>query len=92
MIKPVEYKRCNTLMLIFFSSIHPVSRLRVQWDSFMLVVLATVCMIMPFVICFDVEIPLFSTLSAHPHPCSVSVIDSRAPGRAAPAFCTAMGG
>ena len=74
MVKPEEYKRFNTLMLIFCSSIHPVSRLRVQWDSFMLVVLATVCMITPFVICFDVEIPLFSTLSAP--PCLYSLEDS----------------
>jgi hypothetical protein len=64
MIRPVEFKHFNVLMLIFESSIHPVSRLRVQWDSFILCVLGTVCLIMPFVICFDVEVPHMSTLGA----------------------------
>jgi hypothetical protein len=66
MIQPVECHGWDIPHLIFTSSIHPACRVRVQWDSFILLLLGTVCLLTPFVICFDIEMSQFSALSASP--------------------------
>jgi hypothetical protein len=52
-ITPPKHQRMELLCLILFSILHPSSRVRVQWDSYILLVLSTVLCITPFVICFD---------------------------------------
>jgi hypothetical protein len=52
-ITPPKHQRMELLRLILFSILHPSSRVRVQWDSYILLVLSTVLCITPFVICFD---------------------------------------
>jgi hypothetical protein len=54
MVRPEE-TRFNLLRLLLISILHPTCRFRVQWDSYVLLLLCSVCLITPFVICFDIE-------------------------------------
>lgn len=65
MIKPVERGILDIPTLLIFSTIHPACRLRVQWDSLVLVILGTVCLLTPFVICFDIEYEQVSFVGVH---------------------------
>lgn len=72
MIKPVEHGMFDILHLLLVTTVHPACRLRVQWDSFVLVVLGSVCLFTPFVICFDIDYRQLSFIGAflfiqHPH-------------------------
>lgn len=55
MIKPTDHGHFDIPYLLFVGTVHPACRLRVQWDSMILLILGSVCLLTPFVICFDIE-------------------------------------
>eukprot|EP00892_Ulva_mutabilis_P001042 jgi/Ulvmu1/10939/UM007_0118.1 len=42
--------------LLLAAPMHPQSRLRVRWDTYILIILFTVCIFTPYMICFDVQV------------------------------------
>lgn len=50
--------------MIFFGILHPSSAVRVQWDLYILLLLGTVCILTPFMICFDLVVERVSFLGA----------------------------
>lgn len=63
-IKPIERGAFDVLILLLCGLVHPTSALRLRWDTFMMVILLSVCLVSPFVICFDVSYSHLSVLGA----------------------------
>lgn len=61
-VKPVERGAADMWYLILFALIHPRSSFRLRWDMFIMMLLLTVCVVTPFVICFEVDYPPLSVL------------------------------
>lgn len=65
-VKPVERGAADMWNLFLFGLIHPRSTFRLRWDMFIMALLLTVCVVTPFVICFDVVYAPLSILGALP--------------------------
>lgn len=64
-ISKIRYNAAWDLpILLLVAPMHPQSRLRVRWDTFILLVLFTVCIITPYMICFDVQVGRMTTFGA----------------------------
>jgi hypothetical protein len=68
--------------LVVFGVLHPTSKVRVQWDLYVLLLLSTVCILTPYMICFDLEVDRVSAIgtpslpicsSDGPHTCGGNV-------------------
>ena len=58
--------------LVFCGILHPSSTVRVQWDLYILLLLSTVCILTPYMICFDVVVDRVSFLGV----CSSHTLNS----------------
>ena len=57
-VQIVSIKYCGLFdipYLMLIAPMHPQSRVRVRWDTYILLILCTVCIITPYLICFDVQ-------------------------------------
>lgn len=66
MVQPVERGDIELLFMVAFGILHPTSAVRVQWDLYILLLLITVCIFTPYMICFDVIVERRSALGANP--------------------------
>jgi hypothetical protein len=48
--------------LIFIAIMHPNSTLRTSWDTYILLLLFTVCILVPYMICFDITVNVLSPI------------------------------
>lgn len=62
LVNPSECGRWGLTPLLFWAVIHPSSVVRTQWDLYVLAVLFSVCIITPFLICFDLDVKPSSVL------------------------------
>lgn len=54
LVLPVDYGKLTVPVLMVIGMMHPSCCVRVNWDSLVLSLLASVCLITPYIICFDV--------------------------------------
>lgn len=67
LVKPAASCNWGMLKLLFWAVMHPSCVVRTQWDLYVLAVLFSVCIITPFVICFDLNVMPVSALGAFGH-------------------------
>eukprot|EP00892_Ulva_mutabilis_P011685 jgi/Ulvmu1/888/UM100_0043.1 len=61
-VKPAYSCHWGIVHLVFWAVVHPSSVVRTQWDLFVLGILFSVCIITPFLICFDLQVQPMSVL------------------------------
>lgn len=67
LVKPATSGTWGMLNLVLWAVMHPSCTVRTQWDLYVLAVLFSVCIITPFVICFDLNVMPLSVLGASSH-------------------------
>lgn len=66
LVRPAECGSWTMLHLFGWAVMHPSCVVRTQWDLYVLAVLFSVCIITPFLICFDLHVRPLSFLGAAP--------------------------
>lgn len=63
-VQPVERGFVEVPFLVLCGILHPSSAVRVQWDLYILMLLSSVCILTPYMICFDLQVARLSFLGA----------------------------
>lgn len=65
-VQPSMEGNIAVLHLMLFAIMHPNSSMRATWDTYILMLLFSVCIVVPYMICFDVTVHKMSVIGAVP--------------------------